>query len=110
MNFTIKTGSRLRITERGESTGITIQSQPSMQIAVGVQGPAGAAGATGGKYDHTQAVAATEWTVTHNLGFYPNVDVFSVGGVKRVAKVAHTSVNVAVISFNLERAGSAHFS
>lgn len=56
---------------------------------------------------HTQGSAATSWTVNHNLGFRPAVEVFSVGGAEIDAEVLHTSLNQTVISFNAATAGSA---
>lgn len=58
---------------------------------------------------HTQASAASSWTVNHNLGFRPAVEVFSVGGAEIEAEVLHTSVNQTVISFTTPTAGSARF-
>ncbi|HET6497704.1 MAG TPA: DUF2793 domain-containing protein, partial [Coriobacteriia bacterium] len=56
---------------------------------------------------HTQGSASATWTVNHNLGFRPSVEVFSVGGAEIDAAVLHTSVNQTVISFNTATAGSA---
>lgn len=58
---------------------------------------------------HTQGTAATSWTVNHNLGFRPSVEVLSVGGAEIDAAVLHTSVNQTVISFVTATAGSARF-
>ncbi len=49
------------------------------------------------------------WTINHNLGFRPAVEVFSVGGAEIDAAVLHTSVNQTVISFSTATAGSARF-
>lgn len=66
-------------------------------------------GAGSPNFVHTQASAATSWTVNHNLGFRPAVEVFSVGGAEIDAEVLHTSVNQTVISFSTSTAGSARF-
>lgn len=64
-------------------------------------------GAGSPNYVHTQGSASTAWTVNHNLGFRPAVEVFSVGGAEIDAEVLHTSVNQTVITFTTSTAGSA---
>jgi hypothetical protein len=66
-------------------------------------------GAGSPNFVHTQGSASTTWTVNHNLGFRPSVEVFSVGGAEIDAEVLHTSINQTVISFNTATAGSARF-
>lgn len=49
------------------------------QGPIGPQGPPGTGGGGGETgtlaYRHVQASAATTWTITHDLGFYPNITV-----------------------------------
>lgn len=58
-------------------------------------------------YVHTQVSASTVWTINHNLGFIPSVEVLSVGNVEIEAEVVHTSVNQTIINFVQATAGSA---
>ncbi|HAI59346.1 MAG TPA: hypothetical protein DCM32_05655 [Xanthomonadaceae bacterium] len=58
---------------------------------------------------HTQASPSPSWTVNHNLGFRPAVEVYSVGGAEIEAAILHTSVNQTAISFSTPTAGSARF-
>lgn len=44
---------------------------PGPPGATGPQGPPGPGGGEGGSYVHTQAVAASQWVITHNLGSMP---------------------------------------
>lgn len=74
---------------------------------VGIQGPPGSGG--GGRYVHTQGSASATWTVNHNLGFRPQVEVFSPGWVCVEAVVTHTSDNQTVITFNAAQTGQAVF-
>lgn len=67
-----------------------------------VEQPASLAG-----YQHTQSVAATVWTVNHNLGRYPTIELFTVGGVQMIARVTNLSVNTLQVNFNSPTAGSA---
>lgn len=71
------------------------------QITPGPPGPSGAG------YTHTQVGASTSWTINHNLGVRPNVDIANSGGQKVNADVLHTSLNQVVISFVTPTAGTA---
>lgn len=85
---------------------VTVPSRPSVVVTVGTQGPAGAAGAAGSAYTHTQSVAASSWTVTHNLGYRPAVSVLTDGGQLRLAEVTHLSVNQCRVDFAAASTGS----
>lgn len=61
-------------------------------------------------FNHVQSSAATEWIINHNLGFKPNVQAFSTGGVAMVGEIIHMSINQTRIYFNTPLAGSARFS
>lgn len=58
-------------------------------------------------YQHTQSVAATTWTINHNLGFRPAVTILSVGGKEMIAELLHTSVNQVQVFFDTAVAGIA---
>lgn len=74
----------------------------------GPQGPPGPAGASGaGGYEFTQASPALTWTVNHNLGFRPSVELLTTGWQEMVADVVHTSVNQFIVYFNAATAGYA---
>lgn len=66
-------------------------------------------GGSGGvtAYVHTQSTPATTWTINHNLGRLPQVEVFSVGGVQMFGDVTHVSDNQTTIDFNTALAGTA---
>jgi hypothetical protein len=73
---------------------------------VGVQGPPGG-GAL--RHVHTQSSASSIWTVNHNLGLRPQVEVLSPGGVQVEAAVQHITDNQTVITFNTPQTGQAIF-
>lgn len=73
----------------------------------GLQGPAGAPGPSGTHYQHTQAAAASVWTINHNLGYRPAVSLLTPGGVVMLAEVVHASVNQALAYFDNPVAGLA---
>ncbi|MGH8710131.1 MAG: hypothetical protein ACREVA_02250 [Burkholderiales bacterium] len=76
---------------------------------VAAQGPAtaSAVGISIG-YNFTQSVASTTWTIAHNLGYYPAVMTFTLGGIAITAFIQHISLNVTIITFNTSTAGFAH--
>lgn len=56
-------------------------------------------------YLHTQTDPASTWTVNHNLGYKPAVELYTVGGMEFEAEVLHTSVNQCVVYLVVEIAG-----
>lgn len=58
-------------------------------------------------YVHTQAAPDTTWTINHNLGFIPSVELLTAGGVEFDAEVVHTSVNQTLVYLLTAMAGSA---
>lgn len=48
-------------------------------------------------YDFEQVTPATTWTINHNLGFKPDVGVFTTGGVKVWVEAIHTSDNQTLV-------------
>jgi hypothetical protein len=77
--------------------------------AVGPPGSAGPPGPAGASYEHTQSSPALTWTVNHNLGFNPQVQVFTVGGLEVIAEIQHTTLNQTVIRLTESLAGLARF-
>lgn len=59
---------------------------------------------------HTQAVAATTWTINHNLGYRPTVRPMTVGGAEMTAEILHASANQALVYFDSPTAGIAVYS
>lgn len=77
-----------------------------LEVAVVSTGPPGPSLA-GSSYTHTQASAASTWSIPHNLGYRPTVSVYTTGGVEVEAEVAHLSANVLEARFAAPMAGSA---
>lgn len=68
------------------------------------QGPAGPPGGGGGgggtqPVQVNQSVASSNWVVNHNLGYRPQIQVFTVGGLEVFAEIIHTTVNQYQINF-----------
>jgi hypothetical protein len=64
-------------------------------------------GAGGASYVHTQASPATTWTINHNLGFRPSVELLDSGSQEIDGDISHPSVNQTLITLNPATAGLA---
>ena len=62
-------------------------------------------------YTHTQDDAATEWTIVHNCGGYPIVDVYTEydGEMVKImpSAVTYVDANTCTITFSTPRSGFA---
>lgn len=67
----------------------------------------GAPGNAAQRFEHAQITPATVWTVNHNLGFYPDIETFTIGRVETHAEVIHLSVNTAQVINNQPETGFA---
>jgi hypothetical protein len=81
----------------------------------GPVGPAGPAGPPGPSqtvaYRHVQATAATVWTVTHDLSFWPNVTaVDSTGRAIWPGTVDYPSASSVTLTFSAAVGGEAYLS
>jgi len=61
----------------------------------------------GTAFVYTQSTVASTWTINHNLGHVPSVEVFDSGSQEIEADVSHPSVNQTVILFTVPTAGFA---
>jgi hypothetical protein len=66
----------------------------------GDKGDKGDTGTSGAGYIHTQDVPSATWTITHNLGFRPDVSVTDSAGTEVEGGVAHPTINQTVITFS----------
>ncbi|NBR24579.1 MAG: hypothetical protein EBU08_12575 [Micrococcales bacterium] len=78
-----------------DTTVVTVQTP-------GPQGPAGAAA-----YVFTQSTPATTWTINHNLGLRPSVELLDTGSQEIEGEVSHPSLNQTVVTLSLATAGMA---
>lgn len=69
-------------------------------------------GASGLSYTHTQTVAATTWTITHNLGYNPAGIVISdqAGSEVTPDNIDYPNTSTVVVSFLAPQAGTARLS
>jgi hypothetical protein len=93
------------VTEDGSSTVVTVPVTSTVTaVTAGPQGPPGTSGAG---YDFIQSSSSATWTINHNLGFKPGVDVYDSGSQQIQAEVSHTSVNQTVILLTVSTTGFA---
>lgn len=71
----------------------------------GAQGPPGVAQA----YRFAQPLPALLWTINHNLGRRPIVQIETPGGLLMIGDVQHLSDNIAQISFDEPTTGFASY-
>lgn len=64
----------------------------------------------GGTFIFNQSIASTTWTITHSLGFYPNVTVSDSAGTIIEGQVDYPNVNTVVLTFSSAFAGKAYLS
>lgn len=61
-------------------------------------------------YTHTQNAVSSTWTITHNLGFYPNVTTLDSAGTTIEGSIAFVSLDEITISFSVGVTGTAYLS
>ena len=87
---------------------VTVVEGNTSVVTVTTPGPQGPAGVAGGTYYlHTQASAATTWTINHNLGFRPTVELLDSGSQEIDGAISHPTVNQTVVTLNPATAGLA---
>ena len=92
----------------GAAAVAVVTEQTVQVVTVGVQGPAGGGGS--GSYTHTQAIAATVWTVPHNLNKYPSTTTTDNLGNVIYGDVAYVDANIVQITHGSALTGYAYCS
>jgi hypothetical protein len=92
-----------------EGLSNVVVTPTNYKIDIQSVGAQGSKGDTGGveAFIHTQSSPSSTWTINHNLGYKPIIQIFSVGGVELTGGINHTSLNQAIISFATAIAGTA---
>lgn len=85
--------------------------------SIGPQGSTGPTGPTGPQgpprlvaYHHIQGASSSEWRITHDLDFYPNVTTMDSVGTIVEGELEHISENELVVTFALPFTGEAFLS
>ncbi|WP_454262133.1 hypothetical protein [Pseudoxanthomonas mexicana] len=101
-----------KIIDTGRANTVVVEAQRtvaavrevSRPVKVSSPGPAGprgqdgAPGANGAGYTHEQFVASTTWTIAHNLGFRPAVELYDEGGQEFSADIGHLNENTVIVT------------
>lgn len=77
-------------------------------VVITSPGPQGAPGSAGVFYVHTQAVAASVWTINHNLNAEPTAVVLDSAGTQCEGTFSYPSKQVMVITFTAAFTGTAY--
>lgn len=85
---------------------VTVTEGDTTVVTVTTAGPQGPGG-SGAAYVHTQASPATTWTINHNLGFRPSVELLDSGSQEIDGAIAHPTTNQTVVTLNPATAGLA---
>lgn len=59
-------------------------------------------------YTHTQGIASTTWSITHNLGRYPSVSIVDTGGNIIYGHAQYVSENQITLTFSSAFTGKAY--
>ena len=99
---------------------LTVEGDPTIvltEAATGPQGPTGPAGADGpagpagpatnATVVHDQSSASATWTINHNQGRYPTIDIIDSAGNHVIGDIQHNSINQVVATFDNAFAGKA---
>jgi hypothetical protein len=78
--------------------------------AKGDTGAPGAPGASGGFFAFTQASPSSTWTISHGLGYQPNVSVIDSAGSQVEGNVVWSDVNNLTVTFSGAFSGVAYLS
>ena len=84
---------------------VTVTEGDTTVVTVTTAGPQGPAGT--GAFVYQQSTPATVWTINHNLGYRPSVELLDAGSQEIDGEVAHPSVNQTVVTLNPASAGLA---
>lgn len=71
-------------------------------------GPAGGSGGPGSSFLYVQPVPSSVWTINHNLGARPVVEVRDNTGGVVFASITHLSIDTVRITFSVPYAGTAY--
>lgn len=96
----------VQVEPQGGGPEVTVVEDVVHVVHVAAQGLQGPGGQTD-DYVHEQEMPSALWTINHNLGRRPNVEVRSTGGVVMVGEVVHMSSNQVRVAFATPLAGSA---
>jgi hypothetical protein len=79
--------------------GLTINNN-QLVVSDGLPGPAGPTGPAGGQPQQHNFTDQDTWIINHNLGRFPVVELYTVGGVRVIGAVVNLNSNQAQATFD----------
>lgn len=61
-------------------------------------------------YTHTQGAVSNNWVIAHNLGYYPNIQIFDSGSNLVEGDITHSNNVSLTVSFSTGLTGTAYLS
>ena len=58
-------------------------------------------------YNHSQGSSASTWTINHNLGYKPTVQVFNAGSIQVLAEIENPTINQTIVRISPAQTGFA---
>lgn len=99
----------------GSGSGATVGKPPVVvgtdlfEMLRGPQGLPGTPGSAGGSsFTHTQSIALAVWTIPHNLGRYPSINVTDTLGRLIVPDVTYVDSNTVQVTHGVPLSGFAY--
>jgi hypothetical protein len=86
-----------------DNSPIIARVREVVKVDTPLQGPPGNMAA----YTHVQSSPASTWIINHNLGYKPDVTLYTTGGVVMYAEIVHISNNQTQIIFTIPTSGVA---
>jgi len=86
----------------------SVANVPSTVVQRGSDGTIAASALSGNRYVFDQSVAATTWTIVHNLNTFPGVVVIDSAGTVCEGEVDYSDNTTVVVSFNSPFGGKAY--
>jgi len=88
-----------------ENNTVIVEVPVASVVTIVEQGPQGPAGS--GAYIHTQSAASTTWTINHNMGFRPSVELLDSGSQEIDGEISHPTINQTIVRLNPASTGIA---
>lgn len=84
---------------------VTVTEGDTTVVTITTAGPQGPSGVVA--FVHIQTSPSTTWTINHNLGFRPSVELLDSGSQEIDGAIAHPTTNQTVVTLNPATAGLA---
>ena len=84
---------------------VTVTEGDTTVVTITTAGPQGPGGVVA--FVHIQTSPSTTWTINHNLGFRPSVELLDSGSQEIDGAIAHPTTNQTVVTLNPATAGLA---